>query len=177
MATMAGDQLIAPFFFYIEFIPGKKPYFQKNILSTTIRVQAVNILVERIWNKDQKPDNRDANKNGVFLFWEIKERINQTAIIPEWQYRWINSKIYSTTSLQHNAEVGPGITMIFMVLKSKINTSQFIFYFISGVRPNKPSALTSFRLKARIKVDYGSMARSFYIKTLKSNCPADFCYI
>jgi hypothetical protein len=61
----AGDS-DAPILLYIEFTPGKQPYFKEHIIDYDSGA-GLNIVVEDM-NKDQKPDIVIANKNGVFLF-------------------------------------------------------------------------------------------------------------
>ncbi|MDT7828816.1 VCBS repeat-containing protein [Pricia sp. S334] len=61
----AGDA-DTPYLFWIEFTPGKKPYFKEHLIDSDSGA-GLNIAV-RDMNKDERPDIIIANKNGVFLF-------------------------------------------------------------------------------------------------------------
>ena len=55
-----------PYLFWIEFMPGKKPYFKEHLIDSDSGA-GLNIAIADM-DKNGKPDIVIANKNGVFLF-------------------------------------------------------------------------------------------------------------
>jgi len=172
MATMRGT-VMRQFFFILNFYSPAKTFISKNILSTTIRVQAL-ILWWKIWTKTRTLDIVIANKKWS-PFEKLKWGINQLQSSQEMTVSLSIAKYHPLTSLQHNCKrfwTGYPMIIYSVFLNPKINTSQFIFILLAGFEPIKPSR-NKLSPKSQESGGIWNLWAPSILKLLKSNCPED----